>query len=350
MNRTEANHQRAKSYGTASKIVLILSLLAPMMFLHTLGCSENRTLRVMAADSLTHSFSKICKDFERDNPGCSVILETQGSIMLTRMAMIRPCDVLAVADHRLIEQMMRKEADWVIPFATSEMVLCWTSQSPYSDRITTRTWPEILLRDDVTLGLANPGQDPCGYFTIMCWKLAEKTFPQWPELSKNLVDKVPRKRLAFDSGKLLSRLQAFSTDYVFAYKSQCEDMHLPYLILPETINLGNKSFLKEYETIEVEVPDYRGQTMTVKGSLIKMGVTIPHSCRNTTLAEKFISYLLSDKGTNHLLNSSFRVITVREPSVWGPPPPQELQNSRAENGVPSSETSKAETPKTQEQR
>ena len=279
----------------------------------------------MAADCLTHSFSKICSDFEKLHPECDVILETQGSILISRMALLRSCDVLAVSDYRLVKQILEKESDWVIKFATTEMALVWTTQSTGSDEISSNNWHEILLRDDVKLGLASPKQDPCGYFTLMCWKLQEKYLKtqnrtkSYNNLADKLSAKVPPEQRAFDSGKLLARLQAFNTDYALAYKCQAEDMHMPYLPLPPQINLGSEQFSKLYKSITVNIPDYKGSLRSVTGAPIELGITIPQSCRNNSFVEEFIKFVLSKEGTNSLKRSYLNVCPPQT-IVWGEKP------------------------------
>jgi molybdate/tungstate transport system substrate-binding protein len=321
-DRIKINSAMNKPAPDKVRVAILFLFLIPfaLIILLSTGCSTKPSLRVMAADSLTHSFSRICEKFKQENPDCDIILETQGSILLSRMALIRPCDVLAVADHRLVRQILDKESEWVIRFARTEMVLVWSTQSKASAEIKTENWPEILLREDIELGLANPQQDPCGYFTILCWKLAERYFGgnnKTKDLAKKLEEKVPEKKLAFDSGKLLARLQSFSSDYVFAYKCQAEDMHLPYLNLPAELNLGDNNLNDNYRKVSTKVPDYRGSSKEIQGTTIELGVTIPASCRNKELAEKFVKFLISEAGTKELVASSFEVVNPPAIDVWG---------------------------------
>ena len=69
------------------------------------GCSDGREpLRVFAADALTASFQEIEAEYEKLHPDTDILLDIHGSILLTRLVPIRRADVVAVADHRLIEK------------------------------------------------------------------------------------------------------------------------------------------------------------------------------------------------------------------------------------------------------
>ncbi len=307
-----------------SNLRLLLLLTAIVIFslclCHNWGCTSKPTLRILAADALAHSFRRIKIAFEKEHPEYVISLETQGSILLSRLAVLRPCDVLAVADQRLIKRLLtKKHADYVIGFASTDLVLAWTDKSKYQGEIKKSNWWQILLRKDVRLGLANPDQDPCGYFTLMSWKLAEKHLDQ-KGLYDYLRKKCPKRTWALHAGDLLSRLQAFNGDYAFAYRCHAQDMHLPFLPLPEEVNLGNRSFTKVYNTVSTKVPNYQGGAETVLGTPIVFGITIPKSCQHRELAEKFINFCLSDKGRELLSESSLKSLQPPIVETWGEKP------------------------------
>ena len=306
-----------KNYLLLAVGTLLLLLALNLQFT---GCTSKPTLRILAADALAHSFRRIQEDFQKQHPQFTISLETQGSILLSRLAVLRPCDVLAVADKRLVKRLLtEKNADWVIGFASTELVLLWTDMSKHKAEVNKDNWWKIIQRDDVQIGLANPDQDPCGYFTLMSWKLAELHLGK-KGLYEKLRAKCPKKKWALHAGDLLARMQAFNGDYAFAYRCHAQDMHMPFLPLPKEINLGERSLAKEYARVAAKVPNYQGGAETVSGSPIIFGITIPKSCKHRQLAQKFIKFCLSEAGHEHLAESSLCCLKPPIVEAWGPKP------------------------------
>jgi len=314
---------------TIRRLLALLVAVAPLVVWYAAGCGGGPTVRIMAADALAHPFRRLTEDFQRRHPDVTVSLETQGSILLGRLALLRPCDVLVVSDARLVRRMLTEaHADWVAAFAHTELVLVWTDRSRGCADVTADTWWQVLLRDDVRLTLPNPDQDPCGYYTLACWSLADEylaargTGPaEGPPLSARLLAKCPRIAWPFDAAQMLSRLQAFQGDYGFAYRCHAEDMHLPYLRLPPEINLGAPSMAARYATVSVKVPNFRGGTETVAGSPIVFGLTMPRSGTSPAAAADFVRFCFSAEGRRLLDRSSLAVVTPPTFEVWGSAPP-----------------------------
>ena len=87
--------------------IALTTLLTLVTLLALCGCSDGRKpLRVFAADALTASFREIEAEYETLHPDTDVILDIHGSILLTRLVPVRRADVVAVADHRLIEKIL----------------------------------------------------------------------------------------------------------------------------------------------------------------------------------------------------------------------------------------------------
>lgn len=307
--------------GLALLALLLLAVLAPLL---VPACTGRPTLRIMAADALAHSFRRLTREYARLHPEVDVSLETQGSIILGRLAALRPCDVLAVADSRLIRRLLTDtRADWSVTFATTEMVLVYTERSRAGAELTAEGWPAVLLRPDVRLGLANPDQDPCGYFTLLAWSLAERHYAV-PGLRDRLRERCPPERLAWDAAQVLSRMQAGEGDVAFAYRCHAQDMALPCIPLPAAVNLGDPALEAEYATASVSVPDFRGGSETMPGTVVSFGVTIPREARSTAEARDFLALLLGPEGRAALAESSIRPLEPPRTEVWGAPPPPEV--------------------------
>ena len=291
------------------------------------GCGDGRRpLRVFAADALTASMRDVEAEYEKLHPDTDVVLDIHGSILLTRLVPIRRADVVAVADHRLIEKILSpRHATWVAKFASTEIVLAGTTGSRYRDQITPDNWFDILLRDDVKYGVADPSQDPCGYYTRLAWTLAEDHYftskGRKRPLARQLIAGCPKQCVARDALSLISEfLSTNRVDYAFVYRVHAKDLKLPFTPLPREIHLGDRSLAARYQTAEALVPNYRGGSETMTGTAIAFGLTIPPDALNPEGARDFVAFLLSDRGRAILQRSEFVPIHPALVPAWGQMP------------------------------
>ena len=197
--------------------------------------------------------------------GIQVVNEPSGSVDAVRKVtdLGRSCDVLMSADYRLIRDMMFEGgyADWVLVFASNEMVLAYTNKSLYADEINSENWLEILLRDEVRVGFADPNRDPCGYRALMVLALASVHYGTEEPLrtledhaSVTYVDNgtfilIDATELQPDSVKvfvreksvdLISLLEAGVLDYAFEYRNVALAKGLRFVNLPDEVDPTNQ--------------------------------------------------------------------------------------------------------------
>lgn len=294
------------------------------------GCGDDRqVVHVLAADALAVAVGQMEEVFERENPDIDLKVTVEGSVMLLRMHLLHPADVVALADDRLIEVGLRPDdADWAIKFATTEIVIARTQASRYAEEITEENWPEILLRPDVIVGHPDPAIDPCGYYTRLAWKLAERRDPvKYAGLANKLAEKSSAKYQRPDALTVMGLLQSRALDYAFVYRCHAVDHHLPYIRLGDAVGLGQPTLERDYAAVEVEVPDYRGKTVTMKGHPVYFGLTISKRSRHATQAERFVRFMLSARGQDILRHSDIvPLVPARAPS-WSERGPQVFTES-----------------------
>lgn len=300
-------------------LILLLGLLAAVPF----GCGSGKEkIRVFAADSLSASFGELESEFEKLHPDRDVLLDIRGSVQLTQLVPLRRVDVVAVADYRLIEKILHPEhSSWVAKFATTEIVLAHTTSSKYQAEINADNWFDILLRPDVAYGIADPALDPCGYYTRLAWKLAEKHYFTSKGKSRPLYDQLvaacPPKHIAIDALRLISEsLSMNRVDYAFVYRVHARDLNLPHTLLPKEINLGQMALEGHYATVRALVPNYRGGTETMTGTTIAFGISIPKEPANLAGAQAFIRFVLSEQGQAILRRSDFQPLSPARVPKW----------------------------------
>jgi molybdate/tungstate transport system substrate-binding protein len=209
----------------------------------------------------------------------------------------KPCDIIASADYFVINQLIVPQyALWSIRFATNEIVIAFQEKSKYAGEINSQNWIDILLRDDVTYSRSDPDSDPCGYRSVMTFKLAEKYYG-----ISGLAEKLTTKNSDYIRPKevdLVALIESNAVDYMFQYKSVAIQHNLKYIELPDEINLGNPGMNNVYNLVSLDVTGSKpGNTMKVTGEYINYSLAVLKDAPNYDKAIDFVSFLLSNEGT-----------------------------------------------------
>lgn len=122
------------------------------------GGGEGETLTVLAASSLTETFTDLADDFEKDHPGVQVRLAFDSSATLaTQVVEGAPADVLATADQQTMDAVVAAGAvDESADFASNRLVLVVPAENPAGIRSV-----DDLNREDVAYVACVPSA-PCG--------------------------------------------------------------------------------------------------------------------------------------------------------------------------------------------
>ena len=286
------------------KAVLILALLGVP------ACKARTTeIVVFHASSLASVLGDAREAFEKTNPQARIRLEPSGSQVAVRKVteLGMRADIVTVADGSLIQTMMIPSyATWNTSFATNEIVLAHKDHSKWTDQISERNWAEILSRDDVRLGRADPDTAPIGYQTLMVWQLAEAAGLRPGVLVPALLARCTKEHVVHDEAELLALLESRAIDYAFLFRSTAEDHHLKILSLPAEINLSRPELASRYAVARVAVRMQRGQgERMVSGAPIVYGLTVPTGAPQREEAARFVDFLLSGAGLRLLSRRGF---------------------------------------------
>jgi len=279
--------------------IAIMSLTLLLVVTVVPGCAQpSPKLPIFHAGSLTIPWAQVSQEFNQLYPDVKILAEGAGSATTIRKVteLGRECGVVGSADYKLIPKLMFPDyTDWYIIFASNQMVLCYTDKSQFQDEVNVNNWYEILQRNGVKYGRADPDQDPCGYRTLMLWQLAEAHY-QVPELYHNLVS-AEGDTVRAKSVDLIALLESGDLDYAFEYLSVAVQHGLKYVALPDEINLSSDEFKDFYATAKVEISGKEpGQTITLSGAPISYAVTIPRNFPEQELAIVWVDFLLCDRG------------------------------------------------------
>ncbi|MFO7980678.1 MAG: tungstate ABC transporter substrate-binding protein WtpA [Candidatus Aminicenantes bacterium] len=272
-----------------------------LVFVFLLHCKKQskQEILVIHAGSLAVPFKLMADEFMKQNPDIGVKMESAGSRTCARKIteLNSAADVIASADSAVIQTLLIPEyADFCIDFTFNEMVIMYREESRYSHEINVYNWHEVLLREDVWYGHSDPNADPCGYRTVLCWKLAEKHYEK-PGLFDKLVENCSEKNIRPKEVDLLALLETGELDYIFIYRSVAEQHKGKLLLLPDEINLKSPEMNHLYQQVSVELTGKKpGETIIRKGAPMVYGVTVPKTAAHPKLGVKFVSFVLGKKG------------------------------------------------------
>ncbi len=262
------------------------------------SATSKKEIIIFHAGSLSVPFKQLADKYEKQNPQIKILLEPAGSLVCARKIteLKKPCDIIASADYFVINELLIPDyANWNIRFATNEIVIAFQEKAKYSGEINASNWMDILLRDDVTFSRSDPNSDPCGYRTVITFKLAEKYY-NYP----GLTGKMTVKDSEFIRPKevdLVALIEANAVDYMFQYKSVAIQHNLKFIELPEEINLGDPSRNDIYRTVSVDITGSTpGSKIKVTGDYINYSLTVIKNAPDAEDAVDFVAFVLGEEG------------------------------------------------------
>jgi molybdate/tungstate transport system substrate-binding protein len=281
-------------------ILVVLACFVGVAFLAfpSLGQTQGEVI-IFHAGSLAIPLKQMAAAFNQQYPNVKVLREAGGSRICARKItdLKKPCDIMASADYSVIDTLLiPKYASWDIHFATNQMAIMYRPDSKYAKEINSNNWYKILLKKGVQYGHSDPNADPCGYRTLLVWQLAAKYYKD-PGLYKKLQANCPLQNVRPKETDLIALLEAGQLDYVFIYKSVCEQHHMPFVALPDQINLGSPASADFYKQATVKISGKKPGTFIEKhGAPMIYGLTIPHDAPHRDWAIKFMAFVLGPQG------------------------------------------------------
>ncbi len=281
------------------------------------GSDADGPLVVFNAGSLARPMRAALDSFAR-REGVDVAQESAGSLesarKLTELGKIP--DVIALADAEVFPRyLMPAHVGAYVEFARNRMVIAYTDRSKYADAMVPGTWWQVLRRDDVEVGRADPQLDPNGYRTLLVWQLAERHYRE-RGLEADLRANSPPRNVRPKEADLVGLLQAGEFDYIWSYESMARAAGLRYVTLPASVDLSDPALADFYATASVRVRGASvGDTVEFRGQPIVYAFAVPINAPHRALGERFAAFLLSDDGRAILREAGLD--TTAEPRIRG---------------------------------
>jgi molybdate/tungstate transport system substrate-binding protein len=221
-----------------------------------------------------------------------------------------------------ITPLFPKFTKWYIQFAGTQMVVAYNPKSKYASQFKAIAAGKEPLKDlfalmqkpGFKLGRTDPNIDPQGRAFIFMLELAQMQY----HLPSNTVAKIigtplanPKSPQIFAETALDATLSSGQLDAASAYLNQAKELHLPYITLPSSINLGDFALADQYAKATLTIDDNGVQTPKSGGPLVLDVTTIgPPTAASTA----FVKYLLSAPGLNVFKQGGY---TLFKPTVTG---------------------------------
>ena len=279
------------------------------------GRASDEVLVVFNAGSLARPIRAALDTFAA-RTGVRIEQESAGSLesarKLTELGKIP--DLIALADAEVFPRfLMPTFLDGYVEFARNRMVLAYTDRSRFAKEITAENWWQVLQRPGVETGRSDPQLDPNGYRTLLVWQLAERYYAQ-PGLGAALERAHPARNVRPKEADLVGLLEAGEFDYIWSYESMARAMGLPFVQLPNGIDLSPPDSAATYARARITVRGARaGDSVTFVGAPIVYGFGVPRAAPHPTVAERFARFLLSAEGREILRREGLDALEVPLP-------------------------------------
>jgi len=267
-------------------------------------------VQVMYAGSLESIMEKQLGPAFNQSTGYTFAGEAKGSSALATeiKGHLRRPDIFISAAPGVNKQLMGAAngnyVSWYLNFARSQMVIGYNANSHFASDFQaaasgSKPWYQVLEESGMRLGRTDPILDPKGQATIYLMELAQ-TYYQQPSLRQTILGADENASQVFPEEDLVARLGAGQLDAGFFYINEAKAAHIPYITLPDQVNLGNPSMATAYAAATWTNPKTQAVS---KGAPIVFTVTIPSTVQNQAGAQAFVKFLLSSQGQNLLLGN-----------------------------------------------
>ncbi|WP_322011191.1 extracellular solute-binding protein [Paraburkholderia sp. J12] len=192
--------------------------------------------------------------------------------------------------------------DQAVPVASTSMVIAYNPRSPFAKALAAsraggaNPWWKVLLTPGLRFGRTDPAIDPQGQNIVFTLLLAQRYYGQ-PELAKQVLGEIENPQEVFADGGLLTRLEAGQVDASSGYESAVISAGLPYIALPDEINLSNPAYGQSwYDTVSFDLRDADGNVKTLRPQPLVFYAAVLKNAPDPTQARQFVDFALSSEG------------------------------------------------------
>lgn len=263
---------------------------------------------VMYAGSLVRIFEDVIGPAFQKESGYKYLGEGKGSVQVSNLIKdgFRTPDIFVSAGDVPVVRLMNTTTsppivDWLLKFGSAEIVIAYSSTSPYFNELEKSRngetpWYDILSQEDFRFGRTDPELDPKGYYGILTTNLANEYYND-PSIKERILGEDRNPKQIFPEETLKTVLETGQLDAIMAYKHEAISRGLPYITLPNEINLGDPTYSDFYKTANYTL---KSDQKIIHGEPVEFSITIPKTVKNEDGAISFVNFLLSVNGSQLL--------------------------------------------------
>jgi molybdate/tungstate transport system substrate-binding protein len=159
---------------------------------------------------------------------------------------IRPDVFISVTPGPMQTVLKAGLAEHAAAIAHTEMVIAYNPKGRFAPKFAPASWWQVLQETGLRFGRTDPVTDPQGRNIIFVMQLAALHYRQ-PDLARRILGPDINPQQIFTEPTIESRLQSGELDAASGYKIQPAAFGLPYVTLPEEVNLGSARFAAQYQ-------------------------------------------------------------------------------------------------------
>ncbi len=207
---------------------------------------------------------------------------------------ITPGPIQVLKDANLIDR--------AVPVASTSMVIAYNPKSAFAKQLDAATtaggaaWLTVLQSQGLRFGRTDPRVDPQGQNIIFTMMLAAKYYGQ-PGLAQKVLGDTENPQQVYGEGGLLTRLEAGQVDASSGYQSAAISAKLPYISLPDEINLSNPGDARKwYDTVSFPITNPAGKQQMLSPQPLVFYAAVLKDAPHPQLARAFIEFMQSAAG------------------------------------------------------
>lgn len=289
----------ARAFGLGSAFLLAGLMAATAADAATLNVTYAGSMGVVMDKALGPAFAK-ANDVTYQGQG-------RGAYAMAHLIMTKqvPADVFVSITPGPMDLLQKAGlVETAVPVASTSMVIAYNPKGKFGDAFKAAAagtagaepWWKILETPGLKFGRTDPIGDPQGQNIIFTMLLAEK-FYKAPKLEETALGDVMNHDQVFMEGNMLARLEAGQIDASSGYKSAVISAHLPFVELPDEINLSNPTKSAEwYDTVSFKATGADGKEQTLTPQPLVFYAAVLKNAPDPEAAKKFVAFLQSADG------------------------------------------------------
>lgn len=193
--------------------------------------------------------------------------------------------------------------DDAVPVASTSMVIAYSPKGKHAAQFDAASqkkegsWLNLLAQKDISFGRTDPYVDPKGQNIVFTLMLAEKYY-KMPGIADKILGSLQNPEQTHQEGGLLARLESGQLDAAAGYESEVRSAHLPYVALPDEVNLSNPAMAKQwFDTVSFTIKDSKGQDQVLHTQpMVFYAAVLKNAPNGVEQGQKFVTFMQSADG------------------------------------------------------